>query len=275
MRKIAPILGIIVCCSTAAATFADVIYQDSFSGPANSPMNGRVPDTASNGIFGGTAGATWTATAAPVAGGNPDAIWLISGSNSAGVVGPAGAGADANMIENNLLPFTPQAGIIYDLHLMMNPSGVGASGNWLGLTFAQGAFNGHTPGGPSSALSNDNPYGLIILKGTGQVQSFAGLGTANGVINSATGFIPTDQYTSVDVILDTTPANWTIKWLINGTQQGSTFTYTTNPNIGVVAFGTNKLSGSVQDFSLTTIPEPASIAAVGLAGLALLRRRRD
>jgi hypothetical protein len=256
------------------AASAAVIYQDDFSEAAGTIMNGKALDIAS-GVAGGTSGATWTATAAPVVGGNPDAIWTTSGSNTAGIVGPAGAGVDANMIENNQLPFTPQPSNVYDLHLELNPSGVGASGNWLGLSFNNANFNGHTPGGSASALSNDNPFGLIILKGTGQVQSFAGNGTANGVINTATGFITPDTYTGVDVVLDTRPAQWTIKWLINGTQQGATFTYASNPTIGLLAFGTNKLSGSVRNFSLTNpIPEPSCLllAAFGVVGAASLRK---
>jgi hypothetical protein len=258
--------------STASAA---VIYQDDFSEATGTIMNGKSLDVA-NGIAGGTAGATWTATAAPVVGGNPDALWTTSGSNTADIVGAAGAGADANLIENNLLPFTPQAGNVYDLHLEMSPSGVGASGNWLGLSFTNGNFNGHTPGGGASALSNNNPFGLIILKGTGQVQSFAGNGTANGVINTAVGFIPTDAYTAVDIVLDTRPALWSIKWLLNGTQQGATFNYTTNPTIGLLAFGTNKLSGSVRNFSLTNpIPEPGCLllAAFGVIAAARFRKR--
>jgi hypothetical protein len=138
------------------------------------------------------------------------------------------------------------------------------SGNWLGGAFHQADYNNHSPGGASSALSNNDPYGLIIAKGSGQVQSFAGLGTANGVINTAAGTYPGDQFTAYDIVLDTRAAQWTVSWLINGSQVGSTFTYGTNPTIGLLSWGTNKLAGSARNFSLTAIPEPGSFVLLGL-----------
>lgn len=256
-----------------------LIYQDNFDGTGG-VVAGRTPTT-TNGSFGGTAGATWTSDAAATT--NPDAVFTATGGtytntgSTNAAIGTFTTGADANLITNAYLPFTPQAGQVYDFHLAVAASGVGASGNWLGMAFTQAGLNGHAAGGASSALSNDNPYGLIILKGSGVVQIFGGVGTANQQTTAATvtASTTTPVYTPVDVLLDTTNAAWTVSWLLNGTQIGS-FAYATNPTIGDVVFGSNKLTGAVGDFSLTTTatPEPASLALLAVGTLVSLRRHR-
>jgi hypothetical protein len=272
--------GMVLAALSPLARAGTIIYQDNFDG-ASGPVAGRTP-TVTNGSFGGTAGATWAGDTA-VTGTNPDAVWTAAGGTYTGTgstpatIGTFTTGADANLITNSYLPFTPQSGQVYDFHLTVAPSGVGASGNWLGMAFTQAGLNGHAAGGGASALSNDNPYGLIILKGSGVVQIFGGLGTANAQTTSATvtASTTTPTYTPVDVLLDTTNPAWSVSWLLNGTQIGS-FTYATNPTIGDVVFGTNKLTGAVSDFSLTTTatPEPASLSLLAVGGLVGLWRRR-
>ena len=140
----------------------DIIYSDNFDGTGGI-VGGRTPDTAS-GLDGGTAGATWTSDTVTSA--NPDALWTASGGTYSGTgttnasVGTFTTGADANQITNAYLPFTPFPGTVYDFHMAIASSGVGASGNWLGMTFAPTGLNGHTAGGGSSALSNMNGNGL-------------------------------------------------------------------------------------------------------------------
>src|SRR5438874_9369835 len=95
------LIGALALIGASFRSYGDVIYQDNFSGAAGGLMNGRAPDIAANGVYGGTAGATWSATAAVTT--NPDGLFTISGSNSATIIGTA-AGADANLIENNRLP---------------------------------------------------------------------------------------------------------------------------------------------------------------------------
>jgi hypothetical protein len=258
---------------------ATVIYQDNFDGTGGI-LDGRAPSVASDAL-GGSAAATWKSTA--VVASNPDALWTATGGSytttgsTAATIGNFTTGADSNLITNAILPFTPQPGQIYDLHLAIAPSGVGASGNWLGLAFTNGTFGGHTPGGGSSALSNDQPYGLIILKGSGVAQTFAGVGTGNGVATTATANVGTTDpvYNSVDVLLDTTGNQWTVNWLLNGVSTGAGFTYPTNPTIGDIAFGTNKLTGAVSDFSLTATPEPGTFSLAAIGALVMLRRRRQ
>ena len=80
------------------------------------------------------------------------------------------------------------------------------------------------------------------------------------------------------------PAQWKVTWEVDGATSGpgfGTFTYTTNPSIGDVVFGSNKLTGVVSDFSLTSsatvVPEPSAIVLAGLGMLGMvgyIRRRK-
>jgi MYXO-CTERM domain-containing protein len=268
------VAGGIVC----VRAYGTLIYQDSFTGSAGTTVGGKALDVAA-GADGGTAGATWTAditAATPITTTSADAIWQLDGSGHATIRNAAVAdGADANLIANAWLPFVPQAGFVYDLHIELNPTATGASGNWLGVAYTDATMNNHSPSGSASALSNDNPFGLSILKGSGTLQKFAGLGTANGNPPDITGLTVGSQFHSLDLLLDTSAAQWKMSWQLDGAAIGTTFTYASNPSIGRVVFGTNKLNGAVQNFSLssTAVPEPMSLGALALAGLAVRRRR--
>jgi PEP-CTERM motif len=290
-----------------ASMATDIIYTDNFDG-TGAILNGRAPDTAT-GADGGSASGTWTSSATTAT--IPDALWTASGGTYSGTgttnasVGTFTTGADANLITNAYLPFTPFAGTIYDFHLAVAPSGVGASGNWLGMAFVgnngSGVFNnGQPPGGGSSALSNGATAGLIILKGSGVVQSFGGTVNGSGQITSSTGnaglnsglITPgtsTPVYTNVDLDLNTTGSQWVVSWTLttnpgNGSIAGGTgsFTYPVGDNpttISGVILGTNKLTGLVSDMSLTslnTVPEPSTLVLAGLSliGLVGIARRK-
>jgi hypothetical protein len=258
----------------------DVIYQDNFDGTGGD-LGARAVTVAS-GLDGGTAAATWNAalssTNAPtITATTADASWTATGGTYTGTgttsatIGVSGAsGADANLIANADLPFSPQSGFVYDLHAAIEVSSAGASGNWLGLAYATTGLNTHSVSGASSAPSNDNPFGLLITKGSNVVQDFGGVGTANG---STGGTATAGQFNNFDVILDTTGAAWKMSWLINGSPAGS-YTYTSNPSIGLVLVGANKLNGAVSDFSLTATPEPASLGLLSAGAVGLLARRR-
>jgi len=98
----------------SAASDAFTIYQDNFGSQGSGTLLGGQTVPTANGVDGGTANATWNT---PTTTGSPsDALWTYTGSNSVDILSPNGTGArDTNLISDAILPFTPQAGLIYDL----------------------------------------------------------------------------------------------------------------------------------------------------------------
>ncbi|HUB25604.1 MAG TPA: PEP-CTERM sorting domain-containing protein [Tepidisphaeraceae bacterium] len=267
------------------------IYSDSFDGNeagslGSGPIGGQNLDVA-NGIDGGTAGATWnaaTTTVTPITTTGSDAVWQYNASNTgANIQGVLGA-RDTNLISNALLPFTPQPGLIYDLEATYNVPAAGTDNHWIGLAFMQG--NGHSASGSSSALSNDNPYGLVIVRDgdasstTGYVDIFeaAGTGSDNNFNPSATALTGGSVGTTVtvDTILNTQGSSDTMSWYLNGNLVNSTpVTIAAASATEYVAFGDDTApQGTVSNFSLTVIPEPGMIGLLSLGGVLFMRRRQ-
>ena len=118
---------------------------------------------------------------------------------------------------------------------------------------------------------------MVIERDNRASQVFNGDGaTPNGPTS------PNSGYTTWSIALNTTQSNWTTSFSevgVSGETNFQTFTYggsTPNPTINTVGFGTNALAGTVQDFTLVAVPEPATLGlvAVGGLGLLLLKRRR-
>lgn len=99
---------------------------------------------------------------------------------------------------------------------------------------------------------------------------------------SGSGFDVTDI--ELELVLDTSVAQWTVDAYVNGVQLdlngaaiGNSFTYTTNPSdIASVGFSaTSGVVGTIQDIKLQTVPEPQAFALIaGLGGLCLVLARR-
>ena len=261
----------------------DTIYADNFTGTAGTAIVGNAPTT-DTGLDGGTAGATWLGGAA---GSGPDAVWQYSGSSSATINSPSAnvvSGEDTQTINNIGLPIVPVLGYTYDLEATLNtPSATGGHGLEMAFLYNNANVN-HISA--EQAISNNDPAGLILdrdaVSGGGYFDVFEGTGT-NGDTHfapSATDLTSGTPGTTVTVDILYTPTSatsGTLSWYMNGfLATGSPVTVTgLTGGISYIQLGDNRAAvGTITNFSLTAVPEPASAALALIAGAPLLMRRR-
>jgi hypothetical protein len=222
------------------------IYYDDFSGSSGTDLAGTAPD-----IRPGSE--TWALGTGDSA--IPAERWKADGSVLGSSSGGGGTGG--------LLPFTPSAGTIYELSLTINPTTTDGTGDWLALGFL-------TPSG-----FPDAPW--MFKRGDSgspafDTSTFLGPSTSGGAVEGVpSGSQPSP--TDFRIVLNTTPALWTVEWFIDGSSV-RTDTYSSNPsitNVGIFRF--ESVAGSVDNFLLTEVPEPGSLVLLGL-GLGLLATRR-
>jgi hypothetical protein len=222
---------------------ATVIYSDDFSGLASADLRGTMPD-----VGGGT--------------------WL--GTNNFNADGSVTAGAGSIT-----LPFSPVAGNIYELSANLTFTTNDTS--WIGVGFADASAT--WTGLP--ALGNGNRFTGAVITGYSWMISAPTAGQSgfrgNGGTNAAVENPGVEVFSSsvlLTITLDTTAANWQTSYYVNSALLGTTTAVGAQP-IDAVGFSVfNGALGSVDNFLLTSIPEP-SAALLGAAGLlGLLRRRR-
>ncbi|HXI72252.1 MAG TPA: LamG domain-containing protein [Verrucomicrobiae bacterium] len=197
-----------------------ILYSNNFNG-GTWAITG-MPLTAANTLVGGT-NATWV-----------DAL----GTNAAG--GILANGVDASpSLDSWELPFKPHAGYIYTISASLTFSGNPA--NWVGLGFAQNVptnaalgFGRFSDGGTNAPQQGPNGYDwLIMTESSGALQYFAGPG-GGGQISSA-GFTAGVGTHAIQIVLDTTGAQWKAYAWVDGLSKGTnTYAATNLPPIGAV-----------------------------------------
>ena len=215
---------------------AAVIYSDSFTRTGD--LNGTAPDVAPG-------AETWIST-----------DWETTGTAASAVDNDGAA----------YLAFTPSAGTVYTLSADIDVT-TGHPSWFYGIGF--------TTGTPASPFENPVPAYLFEGQNNGWDAIAAGNNGTTG--NVGTGTAPAGAVTYA-IELDTTAAAWAAKFFVNGGEVAS-HTYVTNPIINYVAVGNwyaenNGNDGSLDNFTLSQIPEPSTTALLGLGGLALILRRR-
>lgn len=229
----------------ATSAQAAVIYQHSFGGSDGDNLFGTGVDTDNNG-----GSNTWSGST-----GSFDADGSVDGDGSAGV----------------WLPFAPTTGNIYQLSGSIDVT----FGDWITLGFAAGNPDDHF----NSVAAN--PYGTTLVSQP-NVTTFDGQG-----LNGSLGHTVQSGFNDVDIVLDATDANsalWTVAFYLEGALVQGPITVTDSidfgggadlANIQYVGFSSfTGSTGAIDDFSLTTIPEPTTTALLGLGGLVLILRRR-
>jgi hypothetical protein len=234
----------------ALPSHAVVIYYDDFSGTSGTDLAGTAPD-----IRPGSE--TWALGTGDTA--VPAERWKADGSVLGSSSGGGGAGG--------ILPFTPSAGNVYELSVQLNPTTTDGSGDWLAMGFLDSAGSMPATGAPWAFKRGDSgspAFETVSLLGPG-VSGLASEGVPSGAQPSPTDF---------RIVLDTTPALWTVEWFIDGSSV-RTDTYASNPSITHVGiFRFESVAGSVDNFQLTQVPEPGTLALVGIGLVAMTYRRR-
>lgn len=175
---------------------------------------------------------------------------------------------------------------IYELKATINISGSVDSDDWIAIGFSEEVNTNESRGfyntDPTNNLNSEGrPWMLLRENGAALVRS--GPTSADDLVEPASGSFSSSN-ASLRFVYDTTLPNWTLDAFINGTQldlngasTGNSFSYGTNPtairSVGLTASA--GVNGSVQDFSLTVIPEPSSLwlMAAALGALGILKRR--
>jgi hypothetical protein len=220
---------------------AAVIYQDNFNRTGD--LSGSTPTIT-------TGGNTWSS-----------ANWSTDGSAAK----PDAAGYMA------ILPFNPVQGNIYTLSASMNPTVPADSPSWFALGFTNRNATDNWFAGAQNSAS------IFARVSNNAYPDFYAQGPGTGGIGNLGNY--TDGVAHVySITLDTTAgnsANWTASYSVDGTQVIAPTALGYNPTINYVGFGADASAGTIDNFSLTVVPEPSTYALVvgGIATLLLSRRR--
>lgn len=249
------------------AASGTTLFSDNFDG-ADGGLNGTTPDVSD--------GSSWVA--APLFGDD---------------------GSTGDTAGSATLAFTPADGQIYTVDASFSGFGLvgGADTDWFALGFVNGQS---TANGASDRFITGNVVGTAWMMHRGDVtlgsnQTFLGTGqTGAGNFGLGVGggdntgqlyaLDPTSTELDLRVLLDTTggAGNWTATWYAKrSADPGFTEVRATEnllPGATISAVGVARsgpgVTGTLESFTLTQIPEPSSALFLGLAGLIAFRRSR-
>jgi hypothetical protein len=222
---------------------ATVVYQDNFSGSSSNSLVGLSPTT-------DTGSATWATTL------------------DVGATDTFQADGSVTSITTNYgdyLPFTPENGNIYTLSATLDPASTG----WVGMSFGAYIPADHSGVGPSIIAHYEGK--------TATITDFS-IGNTSTPFNG-TGNVPLDETASI--VLNTMSTQWTATYYYNSNDLGSvTYAAGSNPTgingVAIAAVGSTAapFSGSVANFELQAVPEPATLGLFALGGMGLLMAGR-
>ena len=253
---------------STSASYGAVIFSDNFDG-GSGDLHNTTPDT-TTGVTKWVAGSLFNAN-----------------------------GSTTNTVGSATLAFTPVNGFIYTLDASFSGLGLvsGADTDWFGFGFVNGQSTtetsydrftiGNVVGSAWMLLRGNQNYDPNVsgASGTGQLGD-GNYGYAGGGFTDL-NLTPITSEIDLRIVLDTTagvdPTDWTATWsakraadssytvvrATEGLQTGAVISA-----VGISRSGAG-ITGAVESFSLTAIPEPSSAALLlGLGSIALVLRRR-
>ncbi|MGE9291598.1 MAG: PEP-CTERM sorting domain-containing protein [Puniceicoccales bacterium] len=246
----------------SSSLIADVLIYDDFGLPSdpNSNLDGRTPVTGPNDWYGYSAGS--------------DVGWKVYGGEA--LLGDLSKNGMAGISMGDDYFSTNPAVYSLSANLSMTPS---TGESWYAIGFNEEFSTSSNTGFYNPDEVEGQPW--LFVRNNGEVQVRY---DEDNYMYSGSGFDVSDM--NLELILDTSVAQWTVDAYIDGVQldlngaaAGSTYTYSTNPSsIGSVGLsGTAGVVGTIQDFTLQTVPEPQAFALLfGLGALCVVvtRRRR-
>lgn len=251
----------LVAMASIHADAGTVIVYETFGGDGTGDLNGTtigddVGDIFASGITTAGGSSTWTA------GSGFDDDGDVTGKHNATV----SMGSYINDTKGT-------ASGLFTLSATLDPV---TDGNWYGTGF----FNAVPQTGDTFTAGSGS--GFIIYRNGGEIDGFAGPGSDNGV-DGPDGQTGTQLLT---IVLDLTTHDNTTDFGTVSFYQGvvdpgnliGSFDHTADLSYGYIGFSTSNpsdsLVGSISEFTLVQVPEPATVALLGLAAAAALRRRR-
>lgn len=255
--------------SSLPALAATVIYEHSFSGSSSNSLNDVALDTA-NAVLGGSNGATWLAS---------EPRFFADGHTTASV-------ATTPNTSSAYVAFSPVDGYQYTIAMDVGVTSASTVSDWIALSLIDGtpdttrAFFQHTSFDPPGSFDayasvgrrHSGYSGVTFLDWQGPGNS----GPSNHLSEDEAGVW------TLSILLDTTNAGaWTYQVRMqgdNGAEQLSS-TY----NLGPAASGNidyfmitnhNRVAGTLDNFSITAVPEPTSALLLGLGLFPFARRQR-